>query len=186
MPKAGKWRASRCGPRRRSFASRRRQRPLTRMRRHAAAVDPRWLAPAAAVVGQVADSASGLTPPPAGIRANDWNLLSVTMDANIIRPILNQSYDFIPGATDERDEHGPIALYVGRAAEVHFKDVALKDLYAREINPKRPGGAEFVPELIHNKSGVGSQLLATDLNKDCRVDIVTSTNRGTFIFWGQR
>ena len=49
-----------------------------------------------------------------------------------------------------------------------------------------PGGALFVPELIHNKSGVGSQLVAADLNKDGAVDIVTATNRGTFIFWGTK
>ena len=53
-------------------------------------------------------------------------------------------------------------------------------------NSRAPGGAEFVPELIHNKSGVGSHVTATDLNKDGNVDIVTSTNRGTFIFWGRR
>ena len=53
-------------------------------------------------------------------------------------------------------------------------------------NARAPGGAEFVPELIHNKSGVGSHVTATDLNRDGNVDIVTSTNRGTFIFWGQR
>jgi len=53
-------------------------------------------------------------------------------------------------------------------------------------NPKAPGGAEFVPELIHNRSGVGSQFTAIDLNKDGAVDIITSTTRGTFIFWGQR
>lgn len=52
-------------------------------------------------------------------------------------------------------------------------------------NPKAPGGAEFVPELIHNRSGVGSTVLAVDLNKDGAMDIVTSTNRGTFIFWGK-
>jgi hypothetical protein len=52
-------------------------------------------------------------------------------------------------------------------------------------NPRAPGGAEFVPELIHNKSGVGSHVTAVDLNGDRRVDIVTSTNRGTFIFWGR-
>lgn len=51
-------------------------------------------------------------------------------------------------------------------------------------NPKAPGGAEFVPELIHNRSGVGSTILAVDLNKDGAMDIVTSTIRGTFIFWG--
>jgi len=31
---------------------------------------------------------------------------------------------------------------------------------------------------------VGSQLVATDLNKDGAIDIVTATNRGTFIFYG--
>jgi hypothetical protein len=52
-------------------------------------------------------------------------------------------------------------------------------------NPKAPGGAEFIPELIHNRSGVGSTVLAVDLNKDGAMDIVTSTTRGTFIFWGK-
>ena len=52
-------------------------------------------------------------------------------------------------------------------------------------NPKTPGGAEFKPELIHNRSGVGSTVLAVDLNKDGAMDIVTATNRGTFIFWGK-
>jgi hypothetical protein len=51
-------------------------------------------------------------------------------------------------------------------------------------NPKAPGGAEFVPDLIHNRSGVGSDVLAADLNKDGAVDVITSTDRGTFIFWG--
>ena len=48
-----------------------------------------------------------------------------------------------------------------------------------------PGGAEFVPELIHNRSGAGSDVLAVDLNNDGAIDIVTSTGRGTFIFWGK-
>jgi hypothetical protein len=52
-------------------------------------------------------------------------------------------------------------------------------------NAKAPGGAEFKPELIHNRSGVGSTVLAVDLNKDGAMDIVTATNRGTFIFWGK-
>ena len=48
-----------------------------------------------------------------------------------------------------------------------------------------PGGAEFVPELIHNRSGVGSDVLAVDLNQDGAMDVVTTTDRGTFIFWGK-
>ncbi len=53
-------------------------------------------------------------------------------------------------------------------------------------NPNAPGGAEFVPELVHNRSGVGSQLQTADLNGDGAVDILTATDRGTFIFWGTR
>jgi hypothetical protein len=56
--------------------------------------------------------------------------------------------------------------------------------YRAVRNPKAPGGAEFVPELIHNRSGVGSQIAATDLNKDGLLDVVTATNRGAFVFFG--
>jgi len=57
--------------------------------------------------------------------------------------------------------------------------------YRTVRNPKAPGGAEFVPELIHNRSGVGSNAFAIDLNRDGRMDIVTPTKFGTFLFWGQ-
>ncbi|WP_353125567.1 FG-GAP-like repeat-containing protein [Parapedobacter pyrenivorans] len=48
-----------------------------------------------------------------------------------------------------------------------------------------PGGAHFEPELVHNRSGAGSDLLAVDLNGDGKLEIVSSTNRGTFIFWNK-
>jgi hypothetical protein len=55
----------------------------------------------------------------------------------------------------------------------------------RTVRDKRaPGGATFVPQLVHNRSGVGSMVQTSDLNKDGAVDILTATNRGTFIFWG--
>nr|WP_294793425.1 VCBS repeat-containing protein [uncultured Mucilaginibacter sp.] len=56
-------------------------------------------------------------------------------------------------------------------------------IYKTVRDPKAPGGARFVPELVHNRSGVGSDVLATDLNKDGAIDIVTATNRGVFIYW---
>ena len=65
------------------------------------------------------------------------------------------------------DPHGPPVLYVYRTVR----------------NPKAPGGAEFVPELIHNRSGVGSHVAAFDLDKNGSTEIITSTKRGTFIFW---
>jgi len=56
--------------------------------------------------------------------------------------------------------------------------------YQTVRNPKAPGGAEFIPHLIDTHSGVGSDVLAVDLNKDGVMDIVTSTRFGTFIYWG--
>jgi uncharacterized protein (DUF2141 family) len=67
------------------------------------------------------------------------------------------------------DPYGPAVLY----------------WYKTVRNPKAPGGAEFVPELIHNRSGAGSDIYAADLNHDGALDIVTATRFGTFIFWGK-
>ncbi len=51
-------------------------------------------------------------------------------------------------------------------------------------NAKAPGGAEFVPELVHNRSGVGSSVAVEDLNKDGAGDIMTATKMGLFVFLG--
>lgn len=67
------------------------------------------------------------------------------------------------------DPYGPPVLYV----------------YRTNRNSKAPGGAEFIPELIHNRSGAGSEVDAIDLNNDGRLDIITATNRGTYIFWNE-
>jgi hypothetical protein len=67
------------------------------------------------------------------------------------------------------DTNGPAVLYWYRTVR----------------NPKAEGGAEFVPELIYNRSGVGSQFVITDLNGDGAPDIVISDVKGTFVFWNQ-
>ena len=66
------------------------------------------------------------------------------------------------------DPHGEAVLYV-------FKTVR---------DTRAPGGARFVPQLVHNRSGVGSMVQTADLNKDGALEILTATNRGTFVFWG--
>ncbi len=58
-------------------------------------------------------------------------------------------------------------------------------IYHTVRDKSAPGGARFVPELIHNRSGVGSMVTVADLNGNGAMDIITSTNRGTFIFWGK-
>ena len=65
------------------------------------------------------------------------------------------------------DPQGPAVLYWYRTVR----------------DPKAEGGARFVPELIHNRSGVGSQFVVTDLNGDGAPDVVTSGPKGTFVFW---
>ena len=55
-------------------------------------------------------------------------------------------------------------------------------IYKTVRDPKAPGGARFVPELVHNKSGVGSSFDVVDLNKDGKLDIVVGTIFGTFTF----
>lgn len=91
------------------------------------------------------------------------------------------------------DGDGIPDIIVGKRVFSHQESYVDPDPYGPGVlywyrtvrNPKAPGGAEFVPELIHNRSGAGSTVLAVDLNKDGAMDIVTSTNRGTFIFWGK-
>jgi hypothetical protein len=58
-------------------------------------------------------------------------------------------------------------------------------IYRTVRNKQAPGGAEFAPELVHNQSGAGSQVLAVDLNKDGVMDLVTSGELGAFAFLGQ-
>ena len=58
-------------------------------------------------------------------------------------------------------------------------------IYKTRRDAKAPGGATFVPELVHNKSGVGSSFDVVDLNKDGKPDIVTATTFGTYVFFGK-
>jgi hypothetical protein len=91
------------------------------------------------------------------------------------------------------DGDGITDFVVGKRFWAHKDSYLDPDPYAPAVlyvyktvrNPKAPGGAEFVPELIHNQSGVGSDALAVDLNKDGSLDIVTATKLGTFIFWNK-
>ena len=91
------------------------------------------------------------------------------------------------------DGDGIPDFIAGKRYWSHLDDYTDPDAYGPPLlywyrtvrNPKAPGGAEFVPELVHNRSGAGNAVLAVDLNGDGAMDIVTTTDRGTFIFWGK-
>ena len=44
-----------------------------------------------------------------------------------------------------------------------------------------PGGVDFVPHLIHDDSGVGTQVAAADLNGDGLPDVISGNKKGTHI-----
>jgi len=90
------------------------------------------------------------------------------------------------------DRDGLMDFVTGKRYWAHLDSYSDPDPYGEGViawyrtvrDPSAPGGARFVPEVIHNKSGVGSQFEVTDVNNDGSVDIVVSTVRGTFLFWG--
>ena len=91
------------------------------------------------------------------------------------------------------DKDGIPDYIVGKRYFTHLDNMYDPDSYGAPVlywyrtvrNPKVPGGAEFIPELIHNRSGAGSEVTAIDLNKDGAIDLITSTNTGTYIYWNK-
>jgi hypothetical protein len=111
-----------------------------------------------------------------------------------VKSVDNVTFSQAHGATfTDVDKDGILDYVVGKRNFTHLDNMFDPDSYGAPVlywyktvrNPNAPGGAEFVPELIHNRSGAGSEVTAVDLNKDGAVDIITSTNRGTFIFWNK-
>jgi hypothetical protein len=91
------------------------------------------------------------------------------------------------------DGDGIPDFIVGKRYWSHLDNYSDPDPYGAPVlywyrtvrNPKAPGGAEFVADMIHNRSGAGNAVLAADLNGDGAVEIVSSTDRGTFVFWNR-
>jgi hypothetical protein len=79
--------------------------------------------------------------------------------------------DFVTGK--RRWAHGPLKDDEPNAAPV---------LYWFQLTRDGKGGAAFVPHLIDDNSGVGTQVSPREVNGDKKMDVVVSNKKGVFVF----
>ncbi|HEV2395097.1 MAG TPA: FG-GAP-like repeat-containing protein [Verrucomicrobiae bacterium] len=58
-------------------------------------------------------------------------------------------------------------------------------LFWMELRRDGKGGASFIPHLIDDDSGVGTQVIAADLNGDGRPDVLVANKKGIFIHFNE-
>jgi hypothetical protein len=75
--------------------------------------------------------------------------------------------------------HGPKGDVEPMATPVNYAFLLRRD-------PKADGGARFIPKLIDDASGLGTQIVATDVNGDGVPDVLATSKLGTFVFLTRR
>src|ERR1051325_9307634 len=81
-------------------------------------------------------------------------------------------------ATEDMNSYGPIALYVGPGAQVHFRNVCYKDL-AKKNDPKEIVSSHFRIQRL-NPYYYGWSADAADFDRDGHLDIIS----GPYIYYG--
>ena len=58
-------------------------------------------------------------------------------------------------------------------------------VYWFELRRDKDKGVQFIPHMIDDDSGVGTQVTAVDLNGDGIPDVIVSNKKGTFLLLSQ-
>ena len=88
------------------------------------------------------------------------------------------------------DGDGVMDLVTGKRRWAHGPSTdaepgAAPVLYWFQLRRDGKGGAEFIPHLIDDDSGVGTQVTTGDLNKDGKPDVIVANKKGVFVFTQQ-
>ncbi len=114
------------------------------------------------------------TTPTFEFKPTDWNNVEVEVEANLLRGWLNGGPEAgaANGAADEElGRYGPVALYVGGAGEVRFKDIAFKDL-GRRVTAAGAGVARASRCSALSNFTTAWSASAADINRDGILDVV--------------
>ena len=108
---------------------------------------------------------------PAALHDGDWNEIEVILAADALRVVLNGTPMAGGGPGQRADGFGPIALYVGDAGTVTFREVAWKDLNSH-IDPKEQLSGHFTMQRL-SQFDYGASAAVADINHDGIPDVVS-------------
>ena len=105
------------------------------------------------------------------MKAGEWNTIDIVLDANILRPFLNDAGGISGGVADEEfGRSGAIALHAGGTGDVRFRDVSYKDLQPRVALPEEVSSRFRMQALNEFYYSWGPDV--ADINRDGVPDIV--------------